>query len=93
MSVKITAHLFIYVCENNSSFIYLCLKITAHLFIYVCENNSAFIYLYMSENHSSMLHVNINTIPISLRLTILFAFGTNVDFVIGKYEGYVFFFF
>jgi len=30
-----------------------------------------------------MLHVNMNTIQIPLRPTILFAFGTNVDFVIG----------
>jgi len=38
-----------------------------------------------------MLHVNINTIQIFLRLTILFAFGTNMDFVIGTYKGFVIF--
>jgi hypothetical protein len=40
-----------------------------------------------------MLHVDINTIPTALRLTILFSFGTNVDFVIGTYDGYDFFVF
>ena len=38
-----------------------------------------------SINHTK----KIKTIPTSLRLTI-FSFGTNVDFVIGTYEGYDF---
>ena len=35
------------------------------------------------SQHCAMLHVNINTVPTSLRLKILFAFDTNIDFVIG----------
>ena len=48
------------------------------------------LFIHVCENHSTVRPANINTIPTSLRLTILFVVGTNMEFVVGTYEVVIF---